>query len=273
MYRQEYWNGYPLYDDATPAHVYAAGGVCGTVERDYAVQPDTVGSSPSEMDLIPPSDYDAIIDRQEAEQSSLEHLYLRAGWEHLDQGPVGYCWAHSVTHALMLEMTKAGVFEPLSAYAVAATIKSGRDEGGWCGLSIQFAKERGVPTQRAWPQGDRDYRRYDTPAVWADAARHRVTEDWVDYARPAYDRTMVMGQHDSCLLNNVPLAVDYMWWAHSVCALRLVRIEPGSYGTLILNSWAGWGRRGLGVIRGDRRRPDGCVGVRASRAAPPVLAA
>lgn len=269
------WNGYPVFDDSTSAHVHSPRRFGrGAVERDYSVQPAAVGADPDEMDLIPESDYDAYIDEQEERQSSLEHIYLRAGWENLDQGQVGYCWAHSTAHALMLELTKAGAYEPLSAYAVAATIKQGRDEGGWCGLSMQFLKERGIPSQNRWPQGDRRYRVYaDRPEVWEDAARHQVTEDWVDYAKPAYDRTLTMSQHDTCLLNNTPLAVDYMWWGHSVCALRLVRVERGSYGTLILNSWKGWGRRGLGVIRGTRRNVDGCVGIRASRAAAPVSAA
>lgn len=255
------WNDYVVIDDYTPNNVpfdstYSRGGV----PRDFSVQPAEAFADPAGMPLIPQSEWDARIDEQEREQSSLEHLYLRAGWENLDQGQWGYCWTHSVTHASMMARTRDNQpHVPLSAFAVAATIKKGANQGGWCGLAAQFARDRGIPSQNKWPQGDARYRTYDRPDVWEDAARYKVTEDWVDLARPLYSQNLTFAQVASCLLQNMPCALDFNWWAHSVCGVRLVRIERGRYGVLILNSWKNWGRRGLAVLSGQRMYPDGAV--------------
>jgi hypothetical protein len=159
-------------------------------------------------------------------------------------------------------------YVPLSAYAVAATIMSGRDEGGWCGLSAKFLREKGVPSQAIWPQGDRTgWKSHDRPETWENAALHRVEEDWVDLTRQVYDQNLTFDQVASCLLVGIPCAVDFNWWGHSVCALDLVLVEKGSYGIRILNSWSdAWGDRGTSVLQGRKAIPDGAVAIRTSRA-------
>jgi len=47
-----------------------------------------------------------------------------------------------------------------------------------------------------------------------------------------------------------------------VCQVRWVRIERGSWGPLILNSWKGWGRHGLAVLRGRQAVADGAIAIR-----------
>jgi hypothetical protein len=42
----------------------------------------------------------------------------------------------------------------------------------------------------------------------------------------------------------------------------LVRIEAGSWGWLMLNSWKGWGHHGLAVIRESEMMPMGAVAIR-----------
>lgn len=250
-------------DDAPPDVAFDPRFARGLVPRDYSEHPREMFAPPAEIALVPRSEWDARIDEQEEQKSSLEHLYLRAGWENLDQGQVGYCWAHSTVHSVMLARTRDNQpFVPLSAYAVAATIKGGRDEGGWCGLSAKFVRDRGVPSQAFWPQGDRGVRARDRPEVWENAGLHKITEDWVDLTRDVYDQSLSFDQVATCLLQNVPCPVDFNWWAHSVCAVRLVRVEAGSYGLLILNSWKNWGRRGLGVLRGRNAIPDGALATR-----------
>jgi hypothetical protein len=65
------------------------------------------------------------------------------------------------------------------------------------------------------------------------------------------------------LLLNIPCAVDFNWWGHSVCAIRLVRVEAGSYGLGIDNSWTdSWETKGYGILRGQKAVPDGAIAVR-----------
>lgn len=247
----------------------------GYVERDFSVDPVEMFAQPSTMDLIPQSEWDARIDEQEALQSSLAHMRMTAndGKELmcLDQDGFGYCWAHSTTHTVILDRMKAGLpYVPLSAFAVAAIIKGGRDEGGWCGLSAKFAREVGIPAQKYWPQGSTKLS-LDTPEMRANAALHKITEDYVDLAKPVYDQNLTFNQVATCLLLNIPVAVDFNWWSHSVCAIQLVRIEAGSYGLKILNNWytapgQEWGDHGTAILRGKKALPDGAVATRGTRA-------
>lgn len=223
---------------------------------------------PSEMTLIPRSEWSARIKEQEALKARVSDYRT---WPSLDQGQVGYCWAHSTTGATMLVRSLMNLpYVPLSAYAIAATIKKGADEGGWCGLSAQFARERGIPAQSIWPQGDRNYRQHDKPETWESAKLHVVTEDYADLTVQAYDQNMSFDQVASWLLaGGGPCAVDFNWWSHSVCAMDVVEVERGSYGLRILNSWGdSWEDRGTSVLRGQKAIPDGAIGFRVVTASP-----
>jgi C1A family cysteine protease len=256
-----------LIHDSTPADLlFPADKGRGLVPRDWSEHPAGFLSPPSEMPLIPRSEWSARIKELETTKSRLSDV--RGPIPSLDQGQVGYCWAHSTTHAVMLCRAVANdPYIPLSAYAVAATIKRGADEGGWCGLSAKFHREKGAPSQAIWPQGDRDYRKYDKPETWANADAHRTTEEWVDLAKAEYDQTLTFDQVATCLLSRIPCAVDFNWWSHSVCALDLVEVEAGSFGLRIWNSWAdSWGERGTGVLQGQKAIPDGAVALRTARA-------
>lgn len=66
----------------------------GYVPRDFSIDPPEMFQAPSEMKIIPESEWDARYDEEEATQSSLEHLYLRGGnpaFVNLDQNGHGYC--------------------------------------------------------------------------------------------------------------------------------------------------------------------------------------
>lgn len=225
---------------------------------------------PSEMVLIPRSEWDSRIDEQEARKSSLEHMRDRApgGMPTLDQNGQGFCWAYSVTRSVMYSRLVMGApLVRLSGHSVACKIKGFRDEGGWCGLSQQFIKENGVCDVSAWPEKSMS-RANDTPAAWESAKQYRIEEDWVDLAAQVWDRNLTFDQVATCLLNNIPVVCDFNWWGHSVIATRLVRVERGSYGLRIDNSWTDqWGDRGKGTLQGERAIPDGAVATRSVVAA------
>lgn len=254
-------------DGADPDLLFPKAHARGLVPRDYSQYPAGMFAPPSEMRRIPRSEWDARIDEQERLGSSLEHVRMTAAngsmMPALDQNGQGFCWAYSTGATVML--SRAAANQPhvrLSPHGVACKIKGFRDEGGWCGLSAKFARETGYPSVAAWPEKSMS-RANDNPATWADAARHKVTEDWVDLTRSVYDQNLTFDQVATCLLTGVPVAVDFNWWSHSVCAIRLVRVEAGSYGLKILNSWTdSWGDRGTGVLRGSRAVPDGAIATR-----------
>jgi hypothetical protein len=139
----------PIIDVEQPEatkFLHPKGATYGLVPRDYEQYPESMFASPSEMELIPESEWDARFDEQERLQSSLEHLYLSGpngspAFELLDQNGHGYCWAYSTAHAIMLDRLRRNVpTVRLNPHATAAIIKRGRDEGGWCGLSAKWGR-------------------------------------------------------------------------------------------------------------------------------------
>lgn len=207
--------------------------------------------------------------RQQALLSDLRKTVADGGMMPcLDQGPVGYCWAHSTAHCVMLDRGLRNMpYVPLSAYSVAATIKRGADEGGWCGLSCKFMREKGIVSQALWPQGDRGFSKYqNNPAIWEDAAKHAIVEDWYDVAKREYDQEINFEAVCSLLMSGIPVVGDFNWWGHSVALLDVVEVEPGDFGIRILNSWGmGWGDAGTSVLRGSKARPDGAIAVRTTK--------
>ena len=239
----------------------------GLVPRDYKEFPREMFDPPNQLPLIPKSEWSDRIKELESTQSALSHL--RAGFPALDQNGQGYCWYYSTTSAVML--TRKVMNQPyvrLSAHAGACMIKNFRDEGGWCGLSAQRQKSHGTPSVAFWPEKSMS-RANDRPETWANALGHKVTEDWIDLTRDIYDQNLTFEQLATCLLCRIPCAVDFNWWGHSVCAMDLVEVEPGSFGIRILNSWSdSWGEQGSGVLRGSKAIPNGAVCMRVSGASP-----
>jgi len=234
----------------------------GAVPRDFAVDPPEMFAAPAEMKLIPRSEWSARIKEMAEQKSRLSDLLKGRGIKPLDQKDRGYCWSHSTTMAIMA--TRARANQPdvrLSAYAVACVIKGYRDEGGWCGLSAKFIAERGVPSVQAWPECGTS-RSSDIASTWADAAKYKSTIEWRDLTRQVWDTPMPFDAVMTCLLNRVPVAADFNHWAHSVCLLDPVEVEPGSFGVRLINSWGeGWSDQGYGVLRGSKAIPDAAVAI------------
>lgn len=237
----------------------------GLIPRDYAAYPREMFAPPSDIVLIPRTEWDARIEEQEKEKSSLEHI--RGDIPSLDQNGQGYCWAYSTGSALtLLAAVNNRPYVRLSPHAVACKIKGFKDEGGWCGLSAKFSREIGYPDVTVWPEKSMS-RSNDKPEVWANAARRKVTEDWCDLTASIYDQNLTFEQMATCLLSGIPCMLDFNHWSHSVCGIRFVKIESGSYGPKIWNSWTdSWGERGMGILRGSKGVPDGAVAIRVAGA-------
>ena len=268
----EFYKGnIPIIDTEGPATnlSHPSGLSFGLVPRDYSQFPEPMFSPPKDMVLIPQSDWDAYFDEQEAQQSSLEHLYLSGpnggpAFKNLDQNGLGDCWSFSTGHAIMMDMLKRGrKLVRLNPHATAVILK--QLNGGWCGMSAKFGRERGYAPEGngpgQWPGHSRD-RRYDTPALRAEMAKYKIEEEWTDLTRQVYDQNLTMAQVATCGFNNIPGPRDYNWWSHSVLGVRWVRIERGDWGQLILNSWPNWGRHGLAVLRGNKAVCNGGLAIR-----------
>jgi hypothetical protein len=244
----------------------------GLVPRDYSVHPKEMFDPPSGMTVIEESRQDEFIDAQERDQSSLWHLRMRANngqpIPSLDQNGQGYCWAYSTTGCVMLLRALMNApYVRLSAHAVGCKVMNFANRGGWCGLSAKFHRETGCPSVVFWAEKSMS-RQYDKPETWANAALHKVVEEWADLTRDVYDQNLTKAQIRSCLLTNVPCALDYNEMSHSMCGIRWRRVEAGSYAPECWNSWTdSWGSLGCGIIRASWD-VDGAVALRVTGPSP-----
>lgn len=249
----------------------------GYEERDYALYPVEMFASPSDMPEMSLTEIADRIKDHEANQSSLRHIRRRAlngqPIPSLDQNGQGYCWAYSNTIGVML--TRARDNQPpvrLSAHGVACKVKNFVDQGGWCGLSAKFIRENGIPSVEAWPEKSMS-RSNDNATTWANAALHKITEDYVDLsAGHIADQNLTKKQVLTQLVLNNPCATDFNWWGHSVCAMWATLLGNASqnltldmFGIGIINSWTDkWGDLGESVLQGSKSVPNGAVCTRVS---------
>jgi hypothetical protein len=218
--------------------------------------------TPDEIKVIPKSEWSARIKQQEETKSRTSDILRRKGIASTDQDGDGYCWMYSgVGCVIARRAVNNQKYVRLNAHSSAAIIKKGRNEGGWCGLSSQFLMEHGVATFDEWPEHSRDTR-HDTPETRKVMAKYRVTEAFIDLTKPVHGRNMTFEQVATCLLRNIPVAVDFNWWTHSVLGCDLVEIERGSFGIRIRNSWTdSWGDKGFSVLEGSKTIPNGAVAI------------
>ena len=240
-----------IVTDSTPPPGYSTG----LIERDYSVCPVGYNSKPFDLPLIPESEWADRLSMQIAAKAQLSDIRKRGGpggkqIPATDQNQKGYCWAHSTTACMLLLRALQGEpFADLSAYAVACIIKGYRDQGGWCSQSLEFIASRGIPTSQYWAQRSMS-KVNDNAATWENAAKHKCTE-WMDL-EPRNKAQLV-----TCLLLNIPVAIDLNWWGHSVCAMDVVSLNP--FRIRILNSWGNWGDQGEGILEGNKAIHDGAI--------------
>jgi hypothetical protein len=119
----------------------------------------------------------------------------------------GNCWSYSTGGCVMaVRSINNQPYVRLNPHSVAAVIKKGVNEGGWCGLSAKFLRQYGITSEEFWPANSRNYREYWDEDGKANALLHRVTEEWVDLTRRVYDQNLTFEQFMSCLFNRLPCA-------------------------------------------------------------------
>lgn len=241
---------------------YAQGMSFGCVPRDYSIIPPGYYGTKTALDIQPFSDAEisARIKRMEKDKSRLSDILLSQNIPSLDQNGKGYCWSHSTTGAIIALRAAQGLpYVPLSAYAVACVIKNFRDEGGWGALSMDFAKEKGIPSESFWPAQSMS-RSNDNPKTWENAALHKVTDGWIDLASAVYDRNMTFKQVLTLLCCRVPVVADYNWWGHSIYLVDPVEVSPGNFGVRFRNSWGdSYGEKGFSILKDSKAVPNGAV--------------
>lgn len=262
----------------------------GAVPRDHSVQPSRRAVN---IQTIPLAEWPERIRDQKAAKARLSDVRDRmAGGQQApsyDQNGQGYCWAYSTTAAATLLRATMGLpYVRLSAHSVASKIKNFADQGGWCGLSMEFIQKNGIVPESHWPAKSRD-RSLDNAANWEEAKKYIVTEGWVDLDVAVYDRNLTPQQVGTFMLTCIPGAFDFNHWGHSVSWLDViegaamrdsVRGDDGKlvdlctfdlvmgmndprtagYTFSLWNSWTdSWGTKGVGLLTGSKAIPDGAV--------------
>lgn len=253
--------------DNTPVPTPPAGQSMGLIPRSFTKNP--VGSYPMarafDLPLLTDDEIEAGI-RAEADGTklSLQHIRDRANngqrIPSLDQNGQGYCWAYSTTSASILARAAAGMpYVRLSAHMIGCLVKDYRNQGGWNAQSVEFAAEHGIASTEFWKEKSMS-RSNDTPETRANAKQHQLFE-YMDLDDGGEN---LKRQIATCLLLGIPLAMDFNWWGHSVCGVRLMSWKP--FKPRIWNSWTdSWSDEGMGDLEGNRGMPNGCIAVRVSR--------
>lgn len=269
----------PVIDDDNFYSVLQPGGY-GLVPRDMSSHPTgsldgcvTYGAIKDEIPLVPWSDMPDLIAEKVSKKTLTSDIRLSmpgGPFTNLDQGNSNYCWAYASVHAMMIcRMLASQPTIYLSGHAVGYKIKNGRNQGGWSAHSAEFIMQNGVPSVNKWPAQSWSAG-FNNEATWTEAKQYRFAEGFIDLDSPHYDRDLSFQQVLTLLIWNVPCPVDFSWWSHAVLAVdpvdafpNLPASDPNRYGVRILNSWARWGDRGMGVLTKSKARPDNACGMRA----------
>lgn len=253
--------------DSTPVPAPPKGQKMGLVPRNFMKNP--VGSYPAaprfSLPILTEAEIEAKLRAQLAGAEMTLQQFRDTGdggkrIKSLDQNGQGYCWAYSTTSGSMLARAGAGMpHVRLSAHMIGCLVKSYRNQGGWNAQSVAFAAQNGIASTEFWVEKSMA-RSNDTPAMRANAKQHLLSE----YMDLDDDGEALRFQIATCLLLNIPLAMDFNWWSHSVCGVRLMSWKP--FKVRIWNSWTdSWSDEGMGDLEGNRAMPNGCIALMMSR--------
>jgi hypothetical protein len=215
---------------------------------------------PPEM-LIPRSDWQGIIEEQEARGTNLKALSTRYSLPIKNQRSTNFCWAFGAVKALEIVRVKHNLVPlvSLSPASVACPINGYRNQGGWGRDAIRRLGSHGAVPSERWADTAIN-RQYATEENWALALDYRVTEWWE--LEPGN-----LDQHISAILRGYPVAVGLAYWSHEVCDIGALW-RDGAIAVEFDNSWdVTWGNQGRGIRQGSRILADDAVTPRVAIAA------
>lgn len=260
----------PLFPGSPAAVLNGVMQSFGFVKRDVEEFP-VYGASPVEIKTYSMKDWPALIKEKIASKSRCSDIRNRGGPDggpipFLNQGSWGYCWGHSLTHAVMVFRAMMELpYVALSAFSLCARIMNGANRGGWSALACDEAMKGGIAPQTLWPQLNANPRLW-TPECQAEAAKFKVSEGWWDASKHPGLRKLTIPQAGTLLLQSIPVTVEYNDIAHSMLGLDLVDHDPSKdpedpsrYAIDHLNSWLNYGVNGVGRRAGRKAWPDSCI--------------
>lgn len=244
----------------------------GLISRNYDIEP--VGSVlPAHFGpLFPRADWPELIKLQEQRKASPLDVHKWSETTVLDQGRLKYCWAFSVTAAVMNRYAFSGINSPvphLSATAAAAQGKRFRNAGGYASEGCQYIQKYGLPSVEFWPEQSLDRTLAKDPNVKKSAKKHDlVTFGDLDGNDLDLAISALIDPDESS-----PVTFSLPWWRHAVCGLK-IRYRGGSptklesYGLTFVNSYGlEWGQNGYNTIWGDQLRGNEYIVVKQVKAA------
>lgn len=246
--------GEKVYDDSNKAEwcgdgqTIFAGGEKRLLSRIAAAPLRAYAAFNSAFPDIPETEWDARIDEQiELEARVSDYCDFPA----FDQDGLPTCWAIGTAQAATITRRIMGLpHRQLSGCSLAVPI-SGGHRGGYEGEANEYAVEHGIASVDVWPENNTDRSLNSKGEVQADRLNHKVLE-FLEMQTRANWAT-------ACLRTKCgPFAYDEM--SHVMAMCDLVRIERGSYGFRVRNSWSnGWGaknKHGFGGFAVYRNTPD-----------------
>ena len=215
--------------------------------------------------LIPRTEWDARIDEQERLFSSVSDF---CDFPAYDQDGIPYCWINGPCQAFTTARRIQRLpLKIISSASCGGPITGYVSRGGWEGDGLEYLTKRGGATVEHWPN-NAIKRSLNTPEVEAERQNYKILEALE--LRKNFDEWAT-----ACLLN-LPGAFAYNWMSHVMMSARLNRIEKGSYGLEVRNSWSNaWGYKnskgfgGFAVFREGRGTPDSGFVIRQVTASTP----
>lgn len=223
--------------------------VRGLQPRNYSKHP--FGSMPwgtMPFPVIPRSEWADRIDEGHAKKTFPIYHQLRKKTPILNQKRLPYCWMYAVTGAVQSIRACAGFpTAHLSATSAGAPGKNYREEGGWTGEAIGYAKKYGIASIETWPEAVND-RRYFRES--RDEAKLYNVGQWFELRPKNFDEVM------TCLLLGYPVCVGLLWWGHAVFYPAPIR-DRSDFGVIDDNSWGPeWEENGRSVLMESKATPD-----------------
>lgn len=222
-------------------------------------------SLPSNFKVIPFNETASRVRDMKQAGADLVSRKKRSKIKTKDQNGTNYCWVNCAASAIEYTRELQGEsYRELSPAFLGNLGSNFTNSGGYVEDALELSVKYGCATVASVPTNNlsRQWYNQNRDAVFADAARHKVT-NWVDLGYGG--NGSLDDQVRTLLLQNQPVVVALNWWSHAI--LYVAVTENGDW--VILNSWGdSWGEQGIGVIERRRGSPNAAFAAAASLATP-----